>query len=338
MTTSLPHPAPRLSLPRTDPIPEAGLDPSAGGPPGRSRGGPPGRSAVRDFAALALGAGTGEDIAVLTTPAQASRWRWSPRTLGAFAIALLGGLLILGVLAWLGRGGGAASASPAAVPPRSSVAGPVSSTEGPAVVSSGPPATPGASQGEAARGESGPATPTAGESSPTTIVAYISGEVATPGVYSAPGGARVNDLVELAGGLTPNADGAAINLAEPVTDGSHIHIPAPGEAPRALSGSGGSTNPGGSGGSKGGKNGGAGGGGSGAAGGGSGKSNPGALINLNTASASDLETLPGVGPATALDILTWRESNGPFTSPEDLLEVPGIGPAKFTKLSALVTV
>ncbi|MGJ9625574.1 helix-hairpin-helix domain-containing protein [Actinotignum sp. GS-2025b] len=338
MTTSLPHPAPRLSLPRTDPVPEAGLDPSSDRPPGRSAFGPPGRSAVRDFAALALGAGTGEDIAVLTTPAQASRWRWSPRTLGAFAIALLGGLLILGVLAWLGRGGGAASASLAAVPSGSSVAGPVSTTEGPAVVSSGPLASAGASEGGAARSESGPATPTAGESSPTTIVAYISGEVTTPGVYSAPGGARVNDLVELAGGLTPNADGAAINLAEPVTDGSHIHIPAPGETPRALSGSGGSTSPGGSGGSKGGKNGGAGGGGGGAGGGGSGKNNPGALINLNTASASDLETLPGVGPATARDILSWRETNGPFTSPEDLLEVPGIGPAKFTKLSALVTV
>ncbi len=148
----------------------------------------------------------------------------------------------------------------------------------------------------------------------------------------------MNDLVELAGGLTPSADGAAINLAEPVTDGSHIHIPAPGETPRVLSGSGGNANPGGSGGSKGGKNGGAGGGGGGAAGGGSGKSNSGALVNLNTASASDLETLPGVGPATARDILSWRENNGPFTSPEDLLEVPGIGPAKFDKLSALVTV
>ncbi len=331
MITLLPRPAPRLSLPHPDPVPEAGLELSAGGSQGRS--------AVRDFADLALGAGTGEDIAVLTTPAQASRWRWSPRALAAFAIALLGGLLILGALAWLGRGGGPTSASPAAVPPGNSVASSGANMEDPAAVSTDPQASPGPSQGGVVGSTTGPVSPTAGESGPATIVAYISGEVVTPGVYSAPGGARVNDLVELAGGLTPNADGAVVNLAEPVADGSHIHIPAPGEAPRALSGSGGSTSPGGSGGSNGGKNGGAGGvGGGGGGGGGSAKSNSGALINLNTASASDLETLPGVGPATARDILSWRENNGPFTSPEDLLEVPGIGPAKFTKLSALVTV
>ncbi|MGN2367163.1 helix-hairpin-helix domain-containing protein [Actinotignum sp. UMB0459] len=329
MITLLPRPAPRLSLPHPDPVPEAGLEPSVGGPQGRS--------AVRDFADLALGAGTGEDIAVLTTPAQASRWRWSPRALGAFAIALLGGLLILGALAWLGRGGGPTSASPAAVPPGNSVASSGANMEDPAVVSTDPQASPGPSHGRVMGSTPGPAGPTAGESAPATIVAYISGEVATPGVYSAPGGARVNDLVELAGGLTPNADGAVVNLAEPVADGSHIHIPAPGEAPRARIGSGASTSPGGSGGSAGGNSGGAGGG---AAGGdkASGKAGSGALINLNTASASDLESLPGVGPATARDILTWRENNGPFTAPEDLLEVPGIGPAKFNKLSALVTV
>lgn len=329
MTTLLPRPAPRLSLPHPDPVPEAGLEPSAGGPQGRS--------AVRDFADLALGAGTGEDIAVLTTPAQASRWRWSPRALGAFAIALLGGLLILGALAWLGRGGGPTSASPAAVPPGNSVASSGANMEDPAAVSTDPQASPGPSQGEVMGSKTGPDSPTAGESGPATIVAYISGEVVTPGVYSAPGGARVNDLVELAGGLTPNADGAVVNLAEPVADGSHIHIPAPGEAPRVLSASGGRASPGESDDGTGGKNGSAGGGAGGGAGG-SAKSNSGALINLNTASASDLETLPGVGPATARDILSWRENNGPFTSPEDLLEVPGIGPAKFNKLSALVTV
>lgn len=150
----------------------------------------------------------------------------------------------------------------------------------------------------------------AGPDSSADIVVYISGAVAAPGVYTLPAGSRVTNGVEAAGGLTPEAQSSLINLASTLSDGEHIHIPAQGEDVPAIDSSAGA----------------------GVAGGSPGK------ININTASATQLEELPGIGPSLSQTIIAWREDNGRFTSPEDLLEVSGIGQAKYAKLKDLVTV
>ncbi|MBR6459435.1 MAG: helix-hairpin-helix domain-containing protein [Actinomycetaceae bacterium] len=148
------------------------------------------------------------------------------------------------------------------------------------------------------------------ESSSADIVVYISGAVAAPGVYTLPAGSRVNNGVEAAGGLSQDAQSALVNLASTLSDGEHIHIPAQGEDVLTPNTAGGAQVPDGS----------------------SGK------ININTASAAQLEELPGIGPALSQTIISWREDNGRFASPEDLLEVSGIGQAKYAKLKDLVSV
>ena len=136
----------------------------------------------------------------------------------------------------------------------------------------------------------------------TAIYVHILGEVRQPGLYELHDGDRAVDAVAAAGGFTEAADAAGLNLARFVSDGEQIIVPAIGEAPAA------------------------------GAGGVPGK------VNLNTADAALLDTLPGVGPATAAKIIAWREQNGRFESIEDLLDVGGIGQAKFEGLRDLVTV
>jgi competence protein ComEA len=147
------------------------------------------------------------------------------------------------------------------------------------------------------------------------------GAVLAPGVVHVAAGARVVDAVAAAGGLAPGADAQRVNLAAPVADGSRIVVPAvgvevPAEVPTsavaAAGGPGGTT----------------GGGATAAAG----------PVELNTATAEQLDGLPGVGPATAEAILAYREANGPFTSVEQLLDVRGIGEAKLESLRDLVVV
>lgn len=127
------------------------------------------------------------------------------------------------------------------------------------------------------------------------IAVHVSGEVVEPGLVSVPKGSRVADVVAAAGGATANADLAAVNLASPVRDGEHVAIPAHGDPAEASSA---------------------------AARG----------IDLNTASASELEGLPGVGPVLAARIASFRAENGPFVEIEDLLDVPGIGEAKLASM------
>lgn len=137
-------------------------------------------------------------------------------------------------------------------------------------------------------------------------------------------GARVDDALAAAGGAQPEADLAAVNLARPVSDGEQIHVPVPGEEPRELPADPGGGAPSG-----------------GAEPEGSDPAGPpgaGALINLNTATAAELEDLPGVGPAIAERIITHREQNGPFTSVDQLQEVSGIGPATLEKIRPQATV
>jgi competence protein ComEA len=142
-------------------------------------------------------------------------------------------------------------------------------------------------------------------------VVHVAGAVALPGVHDVAAGARVIDAVNAAGGLTPSADGARINLAAPVADGERVYVPAVGEpAPPAVAGPSG----------------------------GAGSSAPSGPLNLNTATADELDGLPGVGPATAAAIIEHRDRIGGFTSVDQLLDVRGIGEAKLEQLRPLVTV
>jgi competence protein ComEA len=150
------------------------------------------------------------------------------------------------------------------------------------------------------------------DSTPTAAYAivYISGAVHQPDVYQVPVAARVKDVVLAAGGLTEDAVIDDINLAEHVADAQHIHIRRQGESPpspasptdNAAEGA---------------------------------KDGP---LNLNTASAADLDSLPGIGQSIAERIVEYRTTNGPFQSIEDLQKVKGIGPALFAKLAPLIAV
>ncbi len=147
-------------------------------------------------------------------------------------------------------------------------------------------------------GSSGPA---------NTIVVDVVGAVHKPGVYDFAQGARVIDAVRAAGGFLPSAEPQAINLARPLVDGEQVVVPKKGETPP------------------------------GAAAGGSAQQ-PGGKVNINSATASDFENLPGIGPVLAQKIVDYRDQHGPFRSIQDLMKVTGIGQKKFDSLSAYVTV
>ncbi len=135
---------------------------------------------------------------------------------------------------------------------------------------------------------------------------HVLGAVAKPGLVELASGARVVDAVAAAGGFTPDADPAGVNLARPVVDGEQLTVLAVGQVPPPVAGSAGI--------------------------GGSSGSDDG-IVHLNTADASALDTLPRIGPALAQRIIDWRDANGPFTSVDQLLEVAGIGDAVFAGLA-----
>jgi competence protein ComEA len=134
----------------------------------------------------------------------------------------------------------------------------------------------------------------------------VAGLVRKPGVYAFEPGSRVIDAIQRAGGARPGADLTLLNLAAPLADGQQILVQKEGAAPAAgttgLPGAGG------------------------------------ALININTADETTLETLNGVGPSLATAIIQYRTEHGPFTSVDQLDEVSGIGPATLEKLRPQVTV
>jgi competence protein ComEA len=154
-----------------------------------------------------------------------------------------------------------------------------------------------------------PLTPAATSAPPVTdgtvVLAHAAGAVQRPGLYELAAGARVADLLAAAGGALPRADLDQVNLAAPVADGSQVVVPREGETVVSATPSGTSVP---------------------------------AVVDLNAATAEQLETLPGVGPATAAAILEYRDANGPFASVDSLIDVPGIGEAKLAALADLVTV
>ncbi len=154
---------------------------------------------------------------------------------------------------------------------------------------------------------------------PAPLVVNVDGAVAAPGVYSLPPESRVQDALTAAGGLLPEADTRSLNLAAPLEDGIRLWVPASPqetEAPASRAAAPGNFE------------------------GESPSSETGAAskINLNTASQAELETLPGIGPALAQNIIAYRQEHGPFVIIDEIQNVSGIGPAKFEKIRDLITV
>jgi competence protein ComEA len=145
---------------------------------------------------------------------------------------------------------------------------------------------------------------------PATVTVDVAGKVRHPGIAVLDAGARVVDALEAAGGVKPGVDVSDLNLARLLVDGEQVLVglPAPSgpaagaPAPSAATG------------------------------------DPPTLVNLNTATEAQLDTLPEVGPVTAASILAWRDEHGGFTSVEELLEVDGIGEVTLSKLVPFVTV
>jgi competence protein ComEA len=161
----------------------------------------------------------------------------------------------------------------------------------------------------------GDALPDANVIVPQFLTVHVAGAVKSPGVYRLRQGARVNDGVERAGGATTSADLDSVNLATLVTEGEQIYIPKRGEKPRTIT-SRPQLNVGDAASNR-------------VTGGGEVAAR---VININLASATELEHLPGVGPATAKAIVAYREKYGAFNTVEDLLKVRGIGPAKLSEI------
>jgi competence protein ComEA len=151
-------------------------------------------------------------------------------------------------------------------------------------------------------------------------VVHVVGRVRHPGVVRLPEGARVEQAVAAAGGARRDADLARVNLARPLVDGEQVVVPRPGDpveaaigpAPAPVGGPPRGVSP---------------------AGGGLG---PAQLVDLNTATLAELDTLPGVGPVLAQRILDWRAQNGRFTAVDELGEVSGIGDAVLARVRPLV--
>lgn len=151
------------------------------------------------------------------------------------------------------------------------------------------------------------------DNTPNSIITvYVSGEVNKPGLIQIDSNARVSDAITACGNFTPLADKNAINLAQKLSDGTHIQVPTIKNSANTTSSTNNSSNSPND------------------------KSND--LVNINTATKEELDTLPGVGPATAEKILNYRQEHGNFQSIEDLKNVKGIGEAKFNKLQDKISI
>jgi competence protein ComEA len=169
-------------------------------------------------------------------------------------------------------------------------------------------------------GDADAAAPPSGTGSPAgspaeLVVVDVAGRVRRPGIVTLPVGARVADALDAAGGPQGRVDLTTLNLARVLLDGEQLlvgvkaAVPPPAPTGNAPSSTAGGT-----------------------------PSAAGGLVNLNTATEAELDTLPGVGPVTAQAILAWRTEHGSFSSVEELLEVSGIGEVTLEELRPLVTV
>jgi competence protein ComEA len=133
---------------------------------------------------------------------------------------------------------------------------------------------------------------------PVSLAAYVTGAVVNPGLYYLPPGSRVADAVDAAGGFSANAETDRINLAALVTNGQQIDVPGVGGNEHIVLG----------------------------------------RININTATAAELDTLPGIGPTTAQAIVDYRTQNGPFQTIQDITNVPVVWRSTYDLIKNLITV
>ena len=134
------------------------------------------------------------------------------------------------------------------------------------------------------------------------VCVHVCGSVATPGVYYLEEGSRIHEAVELAGGLTEEAAGQSINLAEPVKDGEQIYIPSLEEMKNGY------------------------------------ETPTDGLVNINTAEVDELKTLPGIGDIKAEAIISYRESNGGFSDIQEITNVEGIKDSSYEKIKDYIKV
>jgi competence protein ComEA len=137
-----------------------------------------------------------------------------------------------------------------------------------------------------------------------TVVVQIGGAVATPGVYTLPGGARLQDAIVAAGGLASDANPSSLNLAARVGDGESITVESLGRATEPPAPAGGEL----------------------------------AVVNINTATLDELDSLPGIGPVIGERIIAYREEHGPFVTIDGLIEVEGISANLLERLRPRITV
>ena len=137
------------------------------------------------------------------------------------------------------------------------------------------------------------------------LYVYVCGAVQSPGVVEVPEGSRAEEALQLAGGMTEKADPFYVNLAEPVTDGQKLYFPTTEEAESLESAA---------------------------------QVAELGLVNINTASEEELCALPGIGASRAADIVRYREKNGDFQTPEDIMKVSGIKQNAYDKLCDKITV
>lgn len=146
----------------------------------------------------------------------------------------------------------------------------------------------------------------------STVWIHVCGQVACPGVYQAPEGSRVYQLVEMAGGLTDEASEETLNMAAVVSDGQQIYVPNREEAASMPRPDGGGVE--------------------------AGAEETPAKVNINTAGISQLCTLRGIGESRARDIIAYRESHGAFARIEDIMKISGIKQAAFDKIKDSISV
>ncbi len=133
---------------------------------------------------------------------------------------------------------------------------------------------------------------------PGMITVYISGAVATPGVYQLPEDSRIDAAIQAAGGFLAGAEQDSLNLAQPLTDGEQINVPGVVDTSHVNAG----------------------------------------RVNINTATVTELQTLPGIGPSAAQAIVDYRLENGPFQTTQAIQDVPGIGPATYDGIKDYITI